>query len=502
MRGRKLAFWLVAALAIAMQAAAAQPRNPVSKETLSVDLPGDAATLDPHVQWDTDSYSIYRNIFDNLLTRDADGKIVPQIAASWRYVSDTVLDFEIRTGVTFHDGTPLTPEDVVYSVKRITNPAFKSPQLGQFNSIVAAEVAGPTTVRLTTREPYPALLAQLVKLSIVPKHYVERVGDTKFNLEPMGSGPYRLAAWQKGVRVALDANEKYWRGTPFFKHVTFQPVPDASTRIANLRTGKADIVRGLNGDDTAVLKSDPQLQVLSVPTERIAYLSVNALAGPTKDVRVRRAIAYALDRGLIIEALLGGYGRPVDIVLTPANFGYIADIKGYGHDLARAKALIKEAGAEGAELIFVTSPAYDQRIVQAVQQMLGEAGLKVTISVSDQATFLRRRQGPAQDAGALSFGRWSCACQDADGVIQPLFHSASIWSKYQNPAYDGAVEKARATLDQSARLAWYRKALEMLRDDVPGIGLYQDVAIYGARKGLRWKPAADESFFAFDMRWE
>jgi peptide/nickel transport system substrate-binding protein len=496
--GWKLVLGLTAALAWAAAPAVAQGK----KDTLSVDLPGDAATLDPHVQWDTDSYTIYRNIFDNLLTRDAEGKIVPQVAASWKYVSDTVIDFAIRTDVKFHDGSALTPDDVVFSVKRITNPAFKSPQLGQFNSIVAADIVEPNTVRLTTKEPYPALLAQLVKLSIVPKKHVESVGDAKFNLEPMGSGPYRLVSWQKGVRVALEANDGYWRGAPQFKRVTFQPVPDAATRIADLRTGKADVARGLNSDDTAAIKGDAQLQILSVPTERIGYLFVNALWGPTKDVRVRRAIAYALDRGLIIEALLGGYGRPVDIMLTPANFGYMADIKGYAHDLAKAKALVKEAGAEGAELPFITSPVYDQRIVQAIQQMLGEVGLKVTISVSDQATFLRRRQGQPQDAGSLSIGRWSCACQDADGVIQPLFHSASTWAKYSNPAYDDAVMKARQTLDQAQRLSWYRKALEIIKEDVPGIGLYQDVAIYGARKGLRWKPTADESFFVFNMSWE
>jgi len=492
----KLSFALALALG-SITVAIAQP-----KDALSVDLPADAATLDPHVQWDTDSYSIYRNIFDNLLTRDADGKIVPQIATAWRYVSDTVIDFDIRTDVKFHDGSALTPDDVVFSVKRITDPAFKSPQLGQFNSIVKAEVVAPATVRLTTKEPYPVLLAQLVKLSIVPKRYVEQVGDAKFNVEPVGSGPYRLVSWQKGVRVTLAANDSYWRGKPTFKRLTFQPVPDPSTRIADLRTGKADVARGLNPDDVAALKGDAALQILSVPTERIGYLYVNTLAGPTADVRVRRAIAYALDRELIIEALLGGYGRPVEIMLTPANFGYLPDIKGYPHDLARAKALIKEAGAEGAELTFITSPAYDQRVVQAVQGMLGEAGLKVAISLNDQATFLRRRQGSPADAGNLSLGRWSCACGDADGVIQPLFQSQSIWAKYKNPNYDEAVEKARTTLDQAARLSWYRKALEMINEDVPGIGLYQDVAIYGARKGLRWKPAADESFFVFDMRWE
>lgn len=488
---------LALAIAFALPVAAQEP-----KETLSVDLASDAASLDPHVQWDTDSYSVYRNIFDNLLTRDAKGAIVPQIASSWRYLDDNTIDFTIRSDVRFQDGSPLTVDDVVFSVKRITDPGFKSPQLSQFNSIVNAEAVDRNTVRLKTKEPYPALLAQLVKLSIVPKAYVEKIGNEAFNLAPMGSGPYRLVSWQKGVRAILEAVPDYWRGAPPFKRVTFQPVPDAATRIADLRTGKADIARGLNPDDAAIIKGDNKLQLLAVPTERIGYLFINALAGPTKDVRVRQAIAYAIDRSLIIEALLGGYGRPVDIVLTPANFGFLADIKGYPYDPAKARALIKAAGAEGAELTFITSPVYDQRIVQAIQQMLGEVGLKVVIAMSDQPTFLRRRQGAPADAGSLSIGRWSCACQDADGVIFPLFHSSSAWAKYANPAYDETVEQARKTLDEKARLDWYRKAFEILQKDVPGIGLYQDVALYGARKELRWTPTADEAFFVFAMRWE
>ncbi|MBM3598359.1 MAG: peptide ABC transporter [Alphaproteobacteria bacterium] len=473
-----------------------------TKDTLSVDLPGQPATLDPHIQWDTDSYTVYRNIFDNLVTRDPSGKIVPQIATAWKYQSDTVIDFTIRTDVKFHDGSPLTAEDVVFSVRRITDPAFKSPQLGQFNSITKAEATAPDTVRLTTSTPYPALLAQLVKLSIVPKAYVEKAGADKFNLEPMGSGPYKFKEWQKGVRVSLDANDAYWRGKPPFKSVTFQNVPDTATRMANLRTGKVDIIRQLNPDDAAQLKSEGRIKVMSIPTERVGYLFVNALATPTQDVRVRRAIAHAINRDLIIEALMPGFGKPVDVVLTPANFGFVADVKGYPFDAAKARALIKEAGAEGAEIPFITSPAYDQRVVQAVQQMLGEVGLKVTISSTDQATFLRRRQGKPEDAGSLSLGRWSCACQDADGVIFPLFHSESIWAKYKNTDYDKEVVAARATLDEAARLRHYHRAFEILREDVPGIGLYQDFAIYAARKELVWQPTANEAFFVFEMKWQ
>ncbi len=473
-----------------------------AKETLSVDLPGEPATLDPHVQWDTDSYHVYRNIFDNLVTRNPDGQIVPQIAKAWRYESDTALVLDIRTDVKFHDGTPLTVDDVVWSVQRIIDPAFKSPQLSQFNSIVKAEAVGSDKVRLTTSSPYPALLAQLVKLSIVPRAYVQKVGNEKFNVEPLGSGPYKFVSWQKGVRVTLTANEGYWRGRPPFKTVTFQMVPDTATRIANLKTGRADIIRQLNPDDAASLKGESRLQILAIPTERTGYLFVNALAGPTKDVRVRRAIAHAINRQLLIDALLGGYGRPVTILLTPANFGYIEGMKGYSFDPARARQLLKEAGAEGAEISFYTSPAYDQRLVQAIQQMLQEVGLKVAISQTDQPTFLKRRQGKPEEAGSISLGRWSCACQDADGVIFPLFHSQSLWAKYANPAFDDAVTRARQTLKDEERLKHYREAFAILEQDVPGIGLYQDFAIYGARRELSWKPTANEAFFVTEMKWQ
>lgn len=472
------------------------------KDTLSVDLPGEPATLDPHVQWDTDSYHVYRNIFDNLVTRNPDGKIVPQIAKAWRYESDTVLVLDIRTDVKFHDGTPLTVDDVVWSVQRITDPAFKSPQLSQFNSIVKAEAVGPDRVRLTTSSPYPALLAQLVKLSIVPRAYVQKAGNEKFNVEPLGSGPYRLVSWQKGVRVTLAANDSYWRGRPPFKTVTFQVVPDTATRIANLKTGRSDIVRQLNPDDAAGLKGEARLQILSVPTERTGYLFINALYGPTKDVRVRRAIAHAINRQLLVDALLGGYGRPVSILLTPANFGYVEGLKGYSFDPARARQLLKEAGAEGAEISFYTSPAYDQRLVQAIQQMLQEVGLKVAISQTDQPTFLKRRQGKPEEAGSISLGRWSCACQDADGVIFPLFQSQSLWAKYANPAFDDAVTRARQTLKEEERLKHYREAFSILEQDVPGIGLYQDFAIYAARRELSWKPTANEAFFVMEMKWQ
>src|SRR6266852_2681755 len=156
---------LAAAVTFIMTPAAAQ----VARDVLTIDAPNDAATLDPHLQWDTDSYGVYRNIFDNLLTRDVSGKIVPQIATAWRNIDDTHVELDLRTDVKFHDGTPLTADYVAFSAKRITNPELRSSALSQFDQIVEAKAKGPGKVVLTAKSPYPVLLAQLVKLSIVPE---------------------------------------------------------------------------------------------------------------------------------------------------------------------------------------------------------------------------------------------------------------------------------------------------------------------------------------------
>lgn len=472
------------------------------KDRLTIDLPGDAATLDPHLQWNTDSYVIYRNIFDNLVTRNTSGEIVPQIALSWTYFDDTTIMFKIRDDVTFHDGSKLTAEDVAFSINRIINPNLKSPQLGQFNQIIRAEATDAVTVKVLTKSAYPALMAQLVKLSIVPKAYLEMVGDEEFNVKPIGSGPYRLVEWRKGVETELAAYDGYWRGTPPFSSVLFRAVPDASTRIADLRTGQADLIREVPPDQAASVSGSSGSALLSGPTERVGYLYINAQAGPTADVRVRKAIAHAIDRQTLIDALLEGYAAPVNVIGAEPIFGYTPDIAGYDYDPAKAAALIKEAGVEGATVEFLTSPSYNRALVEAIQQMVSEVGLNVEISSSDQATFLKRRQGEAANAGGLAVGAWSCACQDADGIIYPLFRTDSIWAKYSNTAYDELVDAARATLDSDLRLDLYKKAYEILHEDVPGVGLYQAFALYGASSSLKWEPTADEAMFIMDMTWQ
>jgi peptide/nickel transport system substrate-binding protein len=471
-----------------------------AKDRIVVDLVNEPSTLDPQLQWNPDSYYVYRNIFDNLVTRDDKGQIVPEIATAWKTLSDTQVEFEIRDGVTFHDGTALTPQDVAFSVRRIIDPEFASPQQGQFDKIVTAEVTGPHSVVLTLDGPYPALLAQLVKLSIVPEHAVQQAGNDAFNLHPVGSGPYRFEGWQRGVAVTLVRNDAYWGSKGPFQTAVFRAVPDAATRLADVEAGSADLAVSLDSDLAGQLESSGRGKRLYALTERLAYLRLNPTRPPFDDPRLRQAVAYAIDKEGITEGILGGLDKPIGQMVTPAHFGWFNDIPGLPYDPEKAKALVAEAGG-GPKIDIATGTFFDQRVVQAIQQQLADAGFQVGIELVDTPTFLKLIQQGAQGGPALAVSRSSCACQDADGALYQLFHSGNPWTIVENKDLDAWLDEARATVDTDRRLSDYRKISTLIATEIPVVPLFQTVAIYGAAKPLQWTPTPNESLFLNRMSW-
>ena len=489
---------LGAALALASALALSAPAE--AKDRFVVDLVNEPSTLDPQLQWNPDSYYVYRNVFDNLVTRDDKGEIVPQVATSWKYLSDTEIEFQIRDDITFHDGQKLTAEDVAYSVRRITDPKFASPQLGQFNKITGAEATGPTTVRLKTNGPYPALLAQLVKLSIVPKHVVEAVGNDAFNLHPVGSGPYKFDGWQRGVAVTLTRNDAYWGQKGPFEAAVFRAVPDAATRLADVEAGSADLAVSLDSDLAGQLEASGRGKRLYTLTERLAYLRLNPTKPPFDDPRLRQAVAYAVDKEGITEGILGGLDKPIGQMLTPTHFGWFEDIPGLPYDPDKAKALVAEAGGS-PKVEIATGAFFDQRVVQAIQQELADVGFDASIKLVDTPTFLKLIQQGVQGGPALAVSRSSCACQDADGALYQLFHSGNPWTIVENKELDAWLDDARSTLDTDRRLTDYRKVSTFIAKEIPVVPLFQTVAIYGAAKPLQWTPTPNESLFLNRMSW-
>ncbi len=476
---------------------------PAFAKDIIVDLSGEPSSLDPQVQWNPDSYFVYRNIFDNLVTRDNDGTIVPEVATEWEQTADDALTLTIRDDIVFHDGQALTPGDVVFSVKRITDPDFASPQLGQFNQIVEAEVADGNKVVLTTDGPYPALLAQLVKLSIVPEHVVTEMGDEAFNMAPVGSGPYAFEEWNRGVSVTLTRNDAYWGEAGPFEAAIFRAVPDAATRVADLQAGAADFIVGLDSDAARQLDGNPAVQVFSAPTERVAYLGLNLDKPPFDDIEMRRAASLAIDNQGIIDGLLAAGEVPMAQLASPAHFGYAEDIEPFVYDPDAAREITgANPDVAGTPVSFGTAPVFDQRVVQALQQMLNDVGFDVSISMTDMPTYLAAaRQEDRAARPELSFGRWSCACQDADGIQYPLLHSSSDWSRVNDPELDRLLDEARVSLDEQVRKDNYAAASRIVRENYYALPMYQAAVLFGASSKLDFTPTANESLFLNRMTW-
>lgn len=486
----------------AVAACGLSPTTPsATNSTLTVDLSSYPASLDPGLQYDTDSYAVYRNIFDQIVHRDPKtDRIVPWLATKWSQTSPTTWDFTIRNGVKFTDGTPLTADDAAFSIERILDKSFASQQNANFSAIRSATGSGQT-LTITTKFPSPTLLTYLTTLSVVPKEYVQKVGNAEFNLKPVGSGPYQMVSDIPGSQVVLKRNDNWWGAKPAISQVTFRAVPAVASRVADLESGKADLATDMTPDSATQLKGNTKLQVLSAPTERVSYLAFNTIdGGATNNVAVRKAISLAIDYRSLISNLENGYARQVNSVLTPLAFGYPKDLPDFTYDPAQAKALLAQAGASGQTVVMATSPTYDPLIVQAIQADIQAIGLKVQIQNTDQATYLKKVQSPTHNWGSIRFGQWSCSCLDADGVAYPLFRTGTIWSSYSNPRFDSLVDNARQTLDSSTRTSLYDQAYGLLNQDLPGIGLFQIVAIYGASSHVQWHPDAQQTFFVADMK--
>jgi peptide/nickel transport system substrate-binding protein len=470
-------------------------------DTIVIDTANYPSTLDPAKQYDTDTYSVYRNIFDQLLRRDPrTNAIVPWLATAWRQTDPLTWRFTMRPDVSFSDGSRLTAKDAAYSINRILDKKFGSQQYANFSAISQATADGDDLVVRTT-VPSPTLLSYLTTLSVVPQAYVEKVGNEQFAAKPIGSGPFVLQSATAGSEVVLRANPDWWGPETQIRTAVFRAVPNVASRVADLQSRKADLATTLTPDAADQIRRDPTLAILSTPTERVAYVAFNTInGGAANDPRVRQAIAKAIDYDALVKNLQRGYAQPINSMSTPLAFGYDASLPNNTHDPEQAKRLLAEAGADGATLVMATSPSFDPQIVQAIQADLAAVGLRVQIQNSDQATYLKKVQDPARKWGSIRFGRWSCSCQDSDGVIYPLFHTGGIWSSYANPGFDKLVEEARRSVDGQQRKALYRKAFELLNRDLPGIGLFQTHAIYGSNARLQWTPDASESLFLDQMK--
>ena len=465
----------------------------------------DAKTLDPTMNRETPTFNALINLFDALLFKEPDGSFSPGLAESWEAVDDTTWRFTLREGVAFHNGEPLTPEAVAFTVERILDPETGSPIARGFAFIESVEVTGESTFTVTTTGPQPLAETYFSELLIVPPGYFQEVGEEAFARQPVGTGPFEFVSWQLDVALALSAFEDYWRGPADIEELTFRPVPEAITRFSSLSTGEADLITNVPPSLAGSIEAAPDAELKTVDSARVIYIGINTLGeGPLQDARVRRALNYAVDVDAIVQGIFSGLATPTTTLLTDIDFGYSPGLSPYPYDPERARELLAEAGyPDGFEVTLQTpSGRYvnDVQVAQAVAAQLGAVGITVNQEVREYGAYVGELfAGNAPDLFLIG---WGNAPLDADFIFYPLLRTDELLSYYSSPELDALLDEAHATLDRGVREEAYGAALELIQDEAPVIFLYKQRDAYGLSDRLEWEPRPDEFLWLYSASLE
>jgi peptide/nickel transport system substrate-binding protein len=285
-------------------------------------------------------------MFDGLVTRDPDGVVQPQLASSWTMPDDRSYVFQLRQGVSFHNGDPLTADDVVFTFQRILAKdgvgGRQSPRVGLLGSLAKVEKQGDYTVKMTLGFPTRAFLQLLVHTQIIPRKYYERVGFDGFGTAPVGAGPFQFSSAELSREVVLETFDGYWNGPPSVGQAIFRPMPDPAVRLAALKAGEVHIVNEVPPDAVAGLEGDPNIQVKVARGTRLYQIELNN--EKIRDVRVREALNYAVNWEEILAQLYRGYAHRVSTVFLPSGSGHNPDLMPYPYDPEKARALLGQAG--------------------------------------------------------------------------------------------------------------------------------------------------------------
>jgi oligopeptide transport system substrate-binding protein len=495
---RGAALLLAVALAAPARAPAPAPRR---GGTFRAVLGADPPTLDPAQASDTTSSAVLRQIFDGLL--ELDEHLVPQPALAERYTispDGRVYTFHLRRGVKFQNGREVTAADVKYSFER----AARGKRPWVFEKIVGAqalvrgrakEIAGirvvdPFTVEVRLEKPFAPFLHLMAydAAAVVPRDEVEKRGAS-FASHPVGTGAFRFVSWRRDDQVVLERFPDHFRGPAYLDRVVFRVIPAEITRFNEFRAGELDVSDIPTGQCQAA-KRDRGLgpSVAVWPTLGTHGVRFNVERPPFDDVRLRRAIAHAIDPTIIVERLLEGCVHPAQGILPPALPGYSPAIKRLAFDRPRARALLAEAGHPGGRGLpplpfhFNTSDA-NQRIAEVLQAQLKEVGLTLELRRLDWAAHIK-----LVDDGSAGFFRqgWIADYPDPENFLSVLFHSRNVGaagntSRYRNPKVDRLLDEADAMPSGPARFRRYHEVEQIVIDDAVWISLYH----YASRALIR-----------------
>lgn len=458
------------------------------QETLVVcDDVADPATVYPPREFVEKNHTILQQVFDPLVRIDADGRIVPALAESWRWREDGALELRLRDGVFFHDGTPFDARAVKFSIERYLDPNTGFPAIGFLSHITGVEVVDDRTVAIKTAFPDGILLNRLAALVLImsPKHYADP-GDAKAMARPVGTGAFMFDEWVPGKHISLKANPRYWRqGLPRYKALIFKFLPPPE-QVKALLTGAVDVVTELPGTETLRVMKSGKAEVI----KRLSYYtvagSINVSSGPLSDVRVRRALNHAINKEELIRYDLLGNGRPLASTTMPGEIGHNPDLKPYPHDIAAAKRLLKEAGYPSGVKLRLIIKYQTERSAKILAKQLSRAGISLDIHQSPDSTLSRDIQAGSWD---FTFG----GCPDPFShsfFVQSIFlFSRSPFSIMRLPEYDEMLTRMVSTLDPAEQQRIGMEVDRFVHEHALAPFTYQKIRTYGVKKGVHFTPS-------------
>ena len=461
-------------------------------QTVRVGIDVDAGTLDPRLARDTSAYRATDLIYDGLVRLSPDLKPEPNLAQSWQNPDPKTWVFKLRDGVTFHDGSPLTADDVVFTYQTLLKPELNAPLRSLFTPIAKVEATDPKTVVFTLASPYAPLLTYL-EMGIVSKKAVE--GGADIGLKPIGTGPMKLARWDRGSRMVLEPNPAYWAGASKLKELQLVVISDNTARAQAFEAKDLDLIQSpLSPQDIKRLQANTNFGNVVTSGLGITYLNFNAGEAVVADPKLRRALAMLVDQKTIVGDIYQGVDRVASSILLPSSWAFSATIKQPAFDVAGAKKAIEALGwrmagnvytKDGKKLSVVLSThSEDPNRVQSVefmQSIFQQAGVEATVRVTDWPAFSTNYVQKSQHQVAL-LGWLNIV--DPDRLMYGQFHSKGTlnWSKYNNPALDKLLDEGREALDINVRKAAYGKAAQIIADDVPYYVLsYQGYQMFYAK---------------------
>jgi peptide/nickel transport system substrate-binding protein len=475
---------------------------PTGKITIA--MPSEPATLDPAKGGTRYNHTFNANMFESLYIRNSEADLVPGLAASHTVSRDGLTyTFKLRRGVKFHDGTPLTADDIKFSFDRALDPATKNPLNAYLKSIDKVEIESPETIVIKLKEHDAILLKKLAFAGwVVPHKYLETVGEQGFAKNPIGSGPFKFKSRSINEFIELEANEQHWATVPKVKTLVYRTIPEDAVRLAMLQTGEVDIASEMPPPLLDRINAIKGVKVLSHPSGAVYWIPINLKSAesdsPLLKLKVRQALNYAVDKEGIIKGVLKGQAVAVGGALVPSITPDAKTLKPYPYDPAMAKKLLVEAGyPNGIKVDMYSSVGrytLDKDISLAIANSMKAAGIDVNLTLWDSTKWV---QGLMKKTYPLSYQEFGNTIFDPEGLMIFAIDTKAFWSFYSNPQVDKMIGESMAITEQKQRDAHFLKIDQLLHDDASHIFLWESKILLGVKSNLNWNPAAGDMWFKF-----